>query len=220
MRSMMKIGVLGTGVVGTTIASKLVELGHHVMMGARSASNEKAAAWAEEAGPRASHGTFTDTAAYGHLVFNCTAGTGAVAAVTAAGVDNLRGKILIDVSNPLDFSKGMPPASMFRGDDSLGEQIQRAVPEALVVKTLNTVNANVMVAPGKINGGDHHVFVCGNDGHAKAQVKEILHAWFDWKHVIDLGDIVGSRGCEAYVLFWVRLWGAQSTADFNIKVVR
>jgi 8-hydroxy-5-deazaflavin:NADPH oxidoreductase len=216
----MKIGVLGTGVVGTTIGSKLVALGHDVMLGARSATNEKAAVWVGETGKRASHGTFTAAAAHGEIVFNCTAGTGAVAAVTAAGVDNLRGKILIDVSNPLDFSKGMPPSSMFRGDDSLGEQIQRAVPEALVVKTLNTVNAHVMVAPGQVNGGDHHVFVCGDDGHAKARVKEILHAWFDWKHVIDLGDMTGARGCEAYVLFWVRLWGAQSTADFNIKVVK
>ncbi|HEU5260477.1 MAG TPA: NAD(P)-binding domain-containing protein [Gemmatimonadales bacterium] len=215
----MRIAVLGTGMVGNAVATKLVALGHDVRMGARSATNEKAAAWARQAGKRASQGTFADAAAHGEIVFNCTAGAGALEALEAAGAGNLSGKILIDISNPLDFSKGMPPTLFFRGDDSLGEQIQRAFPDAKVVKTLNTINAEVMVNPGRVKG-EHDLFVCGNDGAAKARVTEILKTWFGWKSVIDLGDITAARGTESYVLLWVRLRGALKTADFNIKVVR
>lgn len=215
----MKIGVFGTGMVGTTIATKLVTLGHDVTIGSRSANNEKAVAWVERTGDRAAHGTFADAAASGEIVFNCTAGSGAVDAVTAAGVDNLMGKILIDTSNPLDFSKGMPPALVFRGEDSLGEQIQRALPDTKVVKTLNTVNHPVMVNPDRVPGS-HDVFMSGNDAAAKAKVGEILRDWFGWKSVIDLGDITTARGSEAYLLFWLRLWGVTGTGDFNIRVVR
>lgn len=215
----MRIAVLGTGMVGNAVATKLVALGHDVRMGARSATNEKAAAWARQAGKRASQGTFADAAAHGEIVFNCTAGAGALEALEAAGAGNLSGKILIDISNPLDFSKGMPPTLFFRGDDSLGEQIQRAFPDAKVVKTLNTINAEVMVNPGRVKG-EHDLFVCGNDDAAKARVTEILKTWFGWKSVIDLGDITAARGTESYVLLWVRLRGALKTADFNIKVVR
>jgi predicted dinucleotide-binding enzyme len=213
----MRIGVLGTGVVGTAIASKLVALGHEVKMGARSATNEKAAAWLKQAGGRGSQGTFTDAAAHGEIVFNCTVGTASLDALKAAGAGNLAGKILVDVSNPLDFSKGMPPTLFVPGDDSLGERIQRAFPEAKVVKTLNTMNAEVMVNPGRVKG-DHDVFLSGNDAAAKGRVTEILRS-FGWKAVVDLGDLSTARATEAYVLLWVRLWGALKTADFNIKVV-
>jgi predicted dinucleotide-binding enzyme len=219
----MKNGVLGTGVVGQTIARKLADLGHEVRMGARQAGNDKAAAWAKamtSAGAKASHGTFADAAAYGEVIWNCTSGVGALEALRAAGADNLRGKLLIDVTNPLDVSKGMPPSLAVCNTDSLGEQIQRAFPDVLVVKTLNTVNCSVMVNPGKVAGGDHTAFLSGNDPSAKARVREILTGWFGWKHLLDLGDITTARGAEAYVLLWVRLWGAQQTADFNVKVVR
>lgn len=215
----MKIGVLGTGMVGTTIAGKLASLGHEIRMGARDAKNSKAAAWVESAGSRASQGTFSDAAAFGEIVFNCTAGAGSLEALQAAGASNLNGKILVDLANPLDFSRGMPPALFAGYSDSLGERIQAAFPEARVVKTLNTVNANVMVDPGRVPG-DSDVFVAGNDAGAKAEVTRILKEGFGWKSAIDLGDITAARGTECYVMFWLRLWLALQTTDLNVKVVR
>jgi 8-hydroxy-5-deazaflavin:NADPH oxidoreductase len=216
----MKIGVLGTGMVGQTIGSKLIAVGHEVKMGGRQTSNEKAVAWARGAGAGASHGTFADAAAFGEIVFNATLGAAALDALGAAGADNLRGKILVDVSNPLDFSKGMPP-SLFTGSaDSLGERIQRSFPEAKVVKALNTINVQVMVDPGRLAGADHEVFVSGNDAGAKTRVAEILKDWFGWKRVIDLGDITTARGAESYVVLWACLWGVLGTTAFNLKIVR
>jgi len=215
----MKIGVLGTGMVGETIATKLVALGHEVRLGSRTATNEKAVAWSAKAGARASHGTFADAAAHGELVFVCTKGEATVEAVRAAGKDNLRGKIVVDVTNPLDFSKGMPPVLFTAGDDSLGERVQRELPESKVVKTLNTVNCDVMVDAMRI-GGESDVFVSGNDAEAKATVSRFLREQFGWRSVVDLGDITTSRGTEGYLPLWVRLWGALKTGDFNIRIVK
>jgi 8-hydroxy-5-deazaflavin:NADPH oxidoreductase len=215
----MKIAIFGTGVVGETIASKLVALGHEVKMGSRTAGNEKAVAWAEKAGPRASQGTFADAAAFGEILFNCTLGAGSLAALEAAGRENLKGKVLIDISNPLDFSKGMPPTLFVSNDDSLGEQIQRAFPELKVVKSLNTMSCTVMVDPSMLPG-EHVVFVSGNDAGAKAQVKQILTEGFGWKQVVDLGDITTARGTESFLPLWIRLWGALRTADFNVQIVK
>jgi len=215
----MKIGILGTGTVGQTLGTKLVELGHEVKMGARSATNEKAAAWAKAAGAGASQGTFADAAAFGGLCFNCTNGAAALDAVAAAGAANLRGKVLVDVSNPLDFSKGFPP-SLFTGpNESLAERIQAAVPDAKVVKSLNTVAANVMVSPGSVAGGEHDVFVAGNDADAKRAVTEILRS-FGWKHVVDLGDVSAARATETYLLLWLRMMGGLKTPTFNLHFVK
>ena len=216
----MKIAVLGTGMVGDAIASKLVALGHEVKMGSRTASNEKAAAWAGKAGRGASHGTFADAAAFGELVVVCTQGAGTLDALHAAGAANLAGKVLIDVTNPLDFSKGMPPTLFTTSDESLGERVQKAFPEAKVVKTLNTVNCQLMVDPTSLAGGDHDMFVAGNDAGAKGKVVELLRGGFGWKRVHDLGDIRGARGTEAYLPLWLSLWGALGTADFNVRIVR
>ncbi|PTL85770.1 NADPH-dependent F420 reductase [Vitiosangium sp. GDMCC 1.1324] len=215
----MKIAVLGTGMVGETIASKLVSLGHEVKMGSRSANNEKAAAWVKKAGPKASQGTFAEASSFGEILFNCTSGSGSIEALEAAGRQNLRGKILVDIANPLEFTKGMPPTLFVSNNDSLGERIQRAFPELKVVKTLNTINASVMVEPGRLPGA-HAVFVSGNDVEAKGQVKQILEGWFGWKEIIDLGDITTSRGTESYLLLWLRLWGALGTPEFNIHIVK
>ena len=214
----MKIAILGTGVVGQTIGTKLVSLGHDVKMGARAAGNEKAAKWAKDNGARATHGTFADAAAFGEIIFNCTSGMASLDALRQAGPRNLDGKILIDVANPLDFSKGMPPTLSVCNTDSLGEQIQRAFPKAKVVKALNTVNTSVMVEPAKLGGGDHDLWICGNDAAAKGRVTELVRS-FGWKNVRDLGDISAARGTEAYLLFWVRLMGAVKTATFNTKLV-
>jgi predicted dinucleotide-binding enzyme len=214
----MKIGVLGTGVVGQAIAGKLAALGHEVKMGAREPGNTKAAAFAKTAGRGASHGTFADAAAFGELVFNCANGAASLDALTAAGAKNLAGKVLVDVANPLDFSKGMPPTLFTPQGDSLAERIQREFPDARVVKALNMVNASVMVAPERIPGqGD--LFLCGNDAEAKKKVVALL-AEFGWNSVIDLGDISAARGQEAYLLLWLRLWETLKTQDFNIRIVR
>ncbi len=215
----MKIGILGTGIVGSTIGGKLTKLGHDVMMGSRTATNEKAAAWVAQAGPHASQGAFADAAHFGELLINCTSGGGSLAALELAGTANMAGKILLDISNPLDFSRGFPPRLSVCNDDSLGEQIQRALPGVKVVKTLNTMTCTLMVDPGKLKG-EHDVFVSGNDAGAKGTVSALLREWFGWKNVIDLGDIATSRSTEGYLLLWTRLYGAQKTADFNIHVVR
>jgi predicted dinucleotide-binding enzyme len=204
--------------VGQAIAGKLAALGHEVRIGARQAGGQKAAAWVAKTGGRASEGSFADAAAFGEIVSHCTQGTTALEALRSAGAANLRGKVLVDVSNPLDFSKGMPPTLFTGTGDSLGERIQGEFPEAKVVKALNTVNANVMGEPGRV-GGESDLFVCGNDAAAKARVTELLKE-FGWKTVHDLGDITGSRGTEAYLLLWLRLWGALGTADFNVRIVR
>jgi predicted dinucleotide-binding enzyme len=214
----VKIGVLGTGTVGRTIASKLVELEHEVTMGSRSPDGEALLEWVGEAGERASGGSFADAAAAAELVFNCTAGAASLEALAAAGAENLDGKTLIDVANPLDFSQGMPPTLSVCNDDSLGEQIQAAFPQARVVKALNTVNAAIMTAPGKVPG-DHSLFVCGNDAGAKSEATALLES-FGWPRdsLIDLGDISSARGTEMYLPLWLRLMGALGSAEFNIAV--
>ena len=216
----MRIGVLGTGMVGKAIATKLVELGHEVMMGSRSAGNESAAEWVSSAGSGASQGTFADAAAHGELLFNCTAGEASLAAIASARAEDLAGKVLVDVANPLDHSQGMPPGLFTTSGDSLAEQIQRAFPDARVVKSLNTVNGEVMVDPAKVPG-EHDVFVCGDDDEAKATVVGLLES-FGWptERILDLGGIACARGTEAYLLLWLRLWGALQTGHFNVRVVR
>ncbi len=188
-------------------------------MGSRTANNAKAAEWVKANGAKASQGTFADAAASGEIVFNCTAGAASLEALKSASAKNLKGKVLIDIANPLDFSKGMPPALTVCNTDSLGEQIQRAFPDAKVVKTLNTMNCNLMVNPSLVPG-DHDVFICGNDAGAKAKVADILKNGFGWKSVIDLGDITGARGTEMILPIWLRLMGTLQTTSFNFKIAR
>ncbi|MBK8426772.1 MAG: NAD(P)-binding domain-containing protein [Lewinellaceae bacterium] len=214
----MKISVLGTGIVGDTIGSKLIELGHQVCMGSRVANHEKAVAFVKKNGSHASQGTFADSAAFGEIIFNCTKGEFAIAALQLAGAANLRGKTIIDISNPLDFSKGMPPSLFVSNTDSLGEQIQRAFPDAHVVKTLNIVNCEVMVHAGK-SGGDPTMFVSGNDAGAKKQAVTFLNA-FGWNDIIDLGDISTARGTEQMLPVWVRTYLATGNGYFAFKIVR
>ncbi len=216
----MKIAILGTGMVGNAIGTKLTALGHEVKMGSRTNTNEKAATWASSAGQNASHGTFAEAAAFGELLFNCTKGEASVEVLNLAGKENINGKILLDISNALDFSKGMPPTLSICNDDSLGETIQRAFPDVKVVKTLNTMNCNLMVNAAGV-AGDHNVFVSGNDANAKAEVKKLLNS-FGWsdKNIIDLGDISTSRGTEQLLPIWIRLMGTLGTANFNFHIVK
>jgi predicted dinucleotide-binding enzyme len=215
----MRIGILGTGMVGSTVGTKLVQLGHEVKMGSRTADNPRASEWVKANGASTSQGTFADSASYGEIVLNCTAGIASLEALKLAGASNLKGKILIDISNPLDFSKGMPPTLSVCNTDSLGEQIQHSFPEVKVVKTLNTVGCNVMVNPSLVSG-DHDMFICGNDPTAKAKVTEILKEWFGWKSVVDLGDITGARAMEMYLPIWLRLMMKFQTSKFNIRIVK
>jgi predicted dinucleotide-binding enzyme len=230
MKRETTFAVLGTGMVGQAIAAKLAELGHSVFVGSRdpqatlartkpdSFGDPPFKAW-REAHPQIGFGTFAEAAAYGDVVVNATAGAGSLAALRQAGADKLAGKILIDIANPLDFARGMPPSLAVCNTDSLGEQIQRAFPDAKVVKTLNTMNAALMVAPERVAAGDHTVFVCGNDAAAKASVSELLRS-FGWRDIVDLGDITTARGTEMMLPIWVRLWAALGTPMFSFKLVR
>ena len=219
----MKIGVLGTGVVGEAIASALTGKEHMVMIGSRTADNEKGTAWVKKAGNYASQGTFSDTANFGDLLFVCLNGEHALSVVKGLDEGGTRNKIIVDVTNPLDFTKGMPPRLLegFSNGNSMGEEIQRALPNAYVVKTLNTVNYKLMVDARIVNKGDHNLFICGNDADAKNKVKHFLVDNFHWKpnHLTDLGGIEASRCVEAIVPFWVSVWQSLGTPLFNFQVV-
>lgn len=215
----MKIAVFGTGMVGDTISSRLIELGHSVMMGSRTASNEKASAFVKK--HKANAGTYSDAAKFGDLIFNCTKGDGSIEALKQAG-EAIKGKIIIDISNPLDFSKGSPPSLIpsLSNTNSLGEEIQKTFPTSRVVKTLNTMWCGLMVNPSMIAGGNHTNFICGNDKEAKANVKSLLKE-FGWRdeNMLDLGDISNARGTESVLPIWLRVWGATQNGAFNFKVV-
>lgn len=216
----MKIAVFGTGNVGETLGSKLVELGHEVKMGSRTAHNEKALAWVKKAGAKASTGTFADAAKFGELIINATLGAGTIEAFKMAGAENSAGKVILDLSNPLDFSKGMPPSLFISNTDSLGEALQREFPKARVVKALNTMWCGLMVNPRQL-GESHHAFVAGNDPAAKEAVKQLLQG-FGWKpeELLDVGDITAARATESVLPIWLRLYGTMKTGAFNLKVVR
>jgi predicted dinucleotide-binding enzyme len=226
----VRLGILGTGVVGKTIAARLAGLGHEVMVGTRDPEqtlsrtepdaygNPPFGAWQEER-PEVKLGTFGEAAAHGEVVVKATVGGVSLEALELAGEGNLNGKIVMDVSNPLDFSRGMPPTLAVSNTDSLGEQIQRRFPEAKVVKTLNTMNAYLMVDLAQLAGADHTVFVGGDDAEAKDTVAGLLRS-MGWIDIIDLGDITTARGTEMLLPVWLRLFGALQKPIFNFKVVR
>jgi 8-hydroxy-5-deazaflavin:NADPH oxidoreductase len=226
----MRFGIIGTGVVGKTFAAKLAELNHEVMIGTRDVAATLArtepdtfghppfSVWKEQH-PQVQLGTFTQAAAHGELLLNATPGGASLEVLQTIGIKHLHDKVLIDIANALDFSHGVPPSLSVVNTDSLGEQIQRAFPRVKVVKTLNTMTAPLMVNPSLVADGDHHVFVCGNDAQAKAQVTQLLTT-FGWKHIIDLGDISAARGTEMVLPIWIRLMGALQTPMFNFKIAQ
>jgi hypothetical protein len=226
----MKIAVFGTGIVGQVISEKLAALGHEVTIGTRSVQGAMERKGKDNFGRppfsewHKSHSnisvrTFNEAAVGAEVIVNATNGSGTLSALEQAGATNLSGKVLLDISNPLDFSKGIPPSLFICNTDSLGEQIQRTYPDLRVVKSLNTMNAYVMVDPSLLSD-DHHVFMSGNDPSAKAIVKELLMA-MGWKenNIIDMGDITTARGTEQLLPIWVRLWGVLQNPMFNFKIV-
>ena len=217
---MKKIGIFGTGMVGRTIGAKLIKLGYEVKMGSRTSTNSNAAEWVSANGPKASNGTFSAAAEFGEIIFNCTKGEIALEVMNLAGIQHLKGKIIIDISNPLDFSKGMPPSLIpkYSNTNSLAEEIQKLIPEAKIVKTLNIVNCDVMVDAGR-SGGDPTMFMSGNDAGAKTETRKILNQ-FGWNDIIDLGDISTARGTEMLLPIWLRIWIATGNGHFAFKIVR
>lgn len=226
----MKIAVLGTGTVGQTLAGRLDQLGHDVTVGTRDVAatlakdepdamgNPPFAAWAAEH-PSVRLAAFADAAADAELIVNATSGSASLAALEAARAGELFGTVLLDVSNPLDFSAGFPPSLFVKDTESLAEQLQAAFPQLRVVKSLNTMTAAVMVDPRALADGDHTVFVSGDDPEAKATVVGLLEA-FGHTDIVDLGDITTARGPEMCLPLWLRLMGALGTPMFNLKVVR
>jgi len=228
----MDIGIIGSSTVAQTLATKLLELGHSVMISSRDTSLAKDrgdrgtlpsaadfAAGQRELGRRAAAGSFAQAAAHGEIVVNATAGGHSLEALEAAGAENLAGKILVDVANALDFSRGMPPTLLYCNTDSLAERIQAAFPAARVVKALNTATATVMVDPSQF-GEPTTMFVAGNDQAARDWVRsELLEGWFGWRQVLDLGDLTAARGLEMWLPLWLRLMGATGTAAFNLRIV-
>jgi predicted dinucleotide-binding enzyme len=227
---MMKIGVLGTGPVGQAVAARLSELGHTVLVGTRDPAatlartapgtfgNAPFKVWREQH-PDIELGTFARAASHADLVVNATQGSASLEALKAAGERALAEKILVDMANPLDFSKGVPLSLTVCNNDSLGEQIQRAFPLAKVVKTLNTMYASLLVSPRQLADGAHTAFVSGNDGSAKETVIALLES-FGWHDVFDLGDITTARGPEMMLPLWVRIFGATQSPMFAFKLVR
>src|SRR5664280_1662054 len=230
----MKIAIIGTGIVGKTIASKLVELNHDVMMGTRNVSDKLASTATDNYGnppfgewiktnSKVKLGSFAEAAAFGELVVNATNGSNSITALILAGTKNLAGKVLIDIANPLDFSNGMPPSLLpgLNNTNSLGEEIQKTFPETMVVKTLNTMWCGLMINPNLIGKGDHVNFISGNSEEAKAKVKKLLNelGWPD-KNILDLGDITGARGTESMLPVWVRVMGILKNGAFNFTIVR
>jgi predicted dinucleotide-binding enzyme len=229
----MKIAVIGTGTVGQTFASKLISIGHEVMMGTRNVADKVAATnkdmygnppfreW-HTANNQVKLGTFAEAAAFGEIILNVTQGGNSINALTLADEKNLEDKVLVDIANPLDFSKGMPPSLIpeLSNTNSLGEEIQKTFPGVKVVKTLNTMWAGLMVNPNMIGGGDHTAFICGNDAEAKTKVKSLMNE-FGWKNenILDLGDISSARGTEAVLPIWLRIWSATQNGAFNFKVI-
>ena len=230
----MKIAIIGTGIVGKTIASKLVELNHDVMMGTRNVSDKLASTQTDNYGnppfgewiktnSKVKLGSFAEAAAFGELVVNATNGSNSLTALIMAGTKNLAGKVLIDIANPLDFSNGMPPSLLpgLNNTNSLAEEIQKTFPDTMVIKTLNTMWCGLMVNPKIVGNGDHINFISGNNSEAKNKVIKLLNqfGWLD-KNILDIGDITGARATESLLPIWLKVMGITKNGAFNFRLVR
>lgn len=212
-----KIGVLGTGDVGRVLASGFIAAGHEVVLGSRDAANPKAVEWAEKNGPRASAGTFADAARSADVVVLALLWTATPNALELAGPDNFAGKVVIDAINPLDFSKGAPTLSVGT-TDSAGEQIQRMLPKARVVKCFNTVGNQHMVNPS-FRDGAPEMFICGDDEGAKQAVTDLCKE-LGWRGTVDIGGIAGARYLEPMAMVWISTWIKTKSGDHVLAMLR
>jgi predicted dinucleotide-binding enzyme len=230
MKKYMKIGILGTGIVGRSHAEKLLRLGHDIMIGTRDVDKTLAQSVTDQMGnetltnwlkknPQIKLGTFLEASEFAELIINVLRGEIVLAVFSTLNADKLVDKVIIDIANDLDFSKGMPPVLLTRDGNSLGERLQELLPKSKIVKSLNTVSAQLQVNPRLLADGDHVVFVSGNDDEAKKVVEQILKS-YGWKDIIDLGDITTARGAELMMPIWLRLWGVVGTTMFNYKIVK
>ena len=230
METAVQVGILGTGIVGQTLGLKLVQLGHAVMLGTRDSAQldepkgrgpdaRTLRDWLILTGTGARIGTFRDAAAYGDLVVNALSGAASLAVLRAVGEEHLAGKTLVDLANPIDFTRGFPLTLFVKDTDSLGEILQRAFPNVRIVKTLNTMTAALMVNPNLVGNGDHTVFLSGNDPAAKAEVADVLRE-LGWQDILDLGDITTARGTEMMLAIGHAVMQALSPAEIAFKVVR
>ncbi len=226
----MKIGILGTGIVGRTHATKLAELGHEVKMGTRSVEktlaedkpdmmgNEPFVAW-QNKNSKVKLVSFDQAAEFAEIIFNVIKGEVVLKAFENLNKEHLNNKVIIDLSNALDFSKGMPPLLLTHDGNSIGEQLQQLLPKSKVVKTLNTLSASLQVNPKMLADGNHQIFMSGNDSEAKKLVETILKS-YGWQDILDLGDITTARGTELLMPFWLRLWSVLGTTTFNYKIIK
>jgi 8-hydroxy-5-deazaflavin:NADPH oxidoreductase len=230
----MKIAIFGTGAVGQTLASKLAESKHDVMIGTRNVAEKSKSTVKDNYGnpsfsewyktnKKVKLGSFAEAAAFGEIIVNATHGGSSLSALKLANAKDLEGKILIDIANPLDFSKGMHPGLLpgLNNTNSLGEEIQKTFPKTMVVKTLNTMWCGLMVNTGMIGGGDHINYISGNDTNAKIKVKKLLSqlGWHN-ENIIDIGDISGARATESLMPIWLRVMGVLQSPAFNFKIIR
>jgi len=229
----MKITVLGTGTVGRAFAERLVALNHDVMIGTRNVSQKLESTDKDFYGSapfgewhaqneKVELGTFAEASRFGEIVINATKGIDSVSALKLAGEENLKGKVLVDVANPLDFSQGMPPSLVpaLSNTNSLGEELQRTFPDTKVVKALNTMWCGLMVNPAMVGSGDHTAFICGNNAEAKENVQSLMKE-FGWRgeNILDLGDISSARGTEAILPIWLRIYQATQNGAFNFRLI-
>jgi len=222
----MKIAVLGTGVVGQTLAEKLSSLEHQVWIGTRNVietlNREAFKNWHDQ-NSNVQLATFAEVIGEAELIINALQGAVAVSTIASCQKSDFDHKIIIDLSNPLDFSKGFPPSLIdgLNNTHSLGEEIQGILPNAKVVKTLNTMWCELMVNPHLVNNGQHTNFICGNDSDAKDIVIKLLNT-FGWRseNILDLGDIENARGTEATLLIWIRIYGARKSGAFQFNIVQ
>jgi len=215
----MRIAVLGTGSVGLTLGTGFARLGHDVRLGSRTADNPKGLAWAAEVGGAAQTSTFAEASAWAEVVVNATNGEASLEVLSGVA-DVLAGKVLVDVANVLDFSAGFPPVAGVALDDSLGEQLQRALPDTSVVKALNTLTADLMLNPAALSAPSD-ILLAGDDAAAKDLVRGLLvgAGWLS-ENIHDLGGISAARGTELWLALWTRLMAPIGGPMFNLHIVR
>ena len=212
-----RIGVLGSGTVGKVLAAGFASRGHDVMIGTRDPDKPELQEWLAGEGSGVKAGGFAQTAAHGNLLVLAVFGDAAEQAIAQAGPESFAGKVVIDTTNPLDFSRGFPPKLSISGEDSLGERVQRAIPQARVVKAFNTIGNPYYVDPS-FSEGKPTMLIAGNDEAAKQTVADVLHD-FGWPEPVDLGGIESSRELEAICIAWVKIGGRRGAWDHGFALL-